>query len=122
MIEPRQVRTLRSHARPWLRNDANQTQSFDPAQMLARHAGQRALDIRQSIPWQLSRVLILNLDGHLHPILLNQTHNSKALNSRRHVHTSSTRAMVNPRRSPLKHPSTRGAMLNCSTAEAAEGQ
>src|SRR6266446_1138306 len=64
MIESRQVRTLRRHARPRLRDHTHYAQTLNPAQMLAGHAPQRALDVLQSITRQLAFVLILDLNSH----------------------------------------------------------
>src|SRR5437016_6679220 len=64
MIKSRQVSTFRRHARPRIRNHAHYTQTLNPAQMLARHAPQRALNVLQSITRQFAFVLILDLNSH----------------------------------------------------------
>src|SRR5437763_7026396 len=49
MIESRQVSTFRGHPSPWLRNHTHYAQALNPAEMLARHARQRTLNVLQSI-------------------------------------------------------------------------
>src|SRR6267378_4833237 len=73
MIEPRKVSTFRRHARPWFRNHTHYTQTLNPAQMLARHAPQHALNVLQSITRQLAFVLILDLNSHGFPKTFGQT-------------------------------------------------
>src|SRR5438552_4739708 len=64
MIKSRQVSTFRRHARPRFRNHTHYTQTLNPAEMLARHAPQRALNVLQSITRKLSFVLILDFYRH----------------------------------------------------------
>src|SRR5205807_6465914 len=64
MIQSRQISAFRRHARARLRNHTHYAQALNPAQMLARHAPERALNVLQRISRKLSFVLILDLNRH----------------------------------------------------------
>src|SRR6266481_940874 len=64
MIEAGQVGSFGRHARAWFGNHIHHAHAFDTTQVLAGHAGQRALYIRYSVPRQFPLVLILYFDRH----------------------------------------------------------
>src|SRR5215471_5496382 len=68
MIQPRQVCALGGHLRPRLGNHIDDPQPFNTAQVFARNAVQRTLNIRNCISGQFTLVLIFNLNRH-RPIL-----------------------------------------------------